>query len=82
MLIGNKIDEKEKRCVTTEAGEEFAIENGLKFIETSAKENTNVHLMFEMLTDLIMKHSSIQLVDDDNVSIEKPTQEDSKSSCC
>ncbi len=42
MLIGNKIDMEDKRVVTTEEGEQFAKENGLAFLETSAKSSINV----------------------------------------
>jgi Ras-related protein Rab-2A len=37
MLIGNKTDLEAKRAVTREEGEAFARENGLEFMETSAK---------------------------------------------
>eukprot|EP01098_Paradermamoeba_levis_P005912 TRINITY_DN2460_c0_g3_i2.p1 TRINITY_DN2460_c0_g3~~TRINITY_DN2460_c0_g3_i2.p1 ORF type:complete len:307 (-),score=86.71 TRINITY_DN2460_c0_g3_i2:145-1065(-) len=42
MLIGNKSDMEEKRAVSIEEGEQFARENGLIFLETSAKTDTNV----------------------------------------
>lgn len=47
MLIGNKADLGEtKRRVTTEEGERFAKENGLIFLETSAKTAFNVEEAF------------------------------------
>jgi Ras-related protein Rab-2A len=42
MLIGNKTDLPHKRAVSTEEGEQFARENGLAFMETSAKTRHNV----------------------------------------
>ena len=42
MLIGNKSDLDTKRSVSTEEGERFAQENGLIFMETSAKTASNV----------------------------------------
>jgi Ras-related protein Rab-2A len=42
MLIGNKSDLEHKRAVSHEEGEQFARENGLIFIETSAKTAANV----------------------------------------
>jgi hypothetical protein len=36
-LIGNKSDLEHRRAVTYEEGEQFAKENGLIFLETSAK---------------------------------------------
>ncbi|KAJ1673269.1 GTP-binding protein, partial [Spiromyces aspiralis] len=46
ILIGNKCDEVNKRVVTTEQGQMLAAEYGLKFLETSAKSNTNVDEAF------------------------------------
>jgi Ras-related protein Rab-2A len=42
MLVGNKTDLAHKRVVSTEEGEQFARENGLAFMETSAKTRHNV----------------------------------------
>jgi Ras-related protein Rab-2A len=42
MLIGNKADLDSRRQVSTEEGERFAKENGLIFLETSAKTSFNV----------------------------------------
>ena len=42
MLIGNKADLDSRRQVSTEEGERFAKENGLIFLETSAKTAFNV----------------------------------------
>merc|ERR1719158_1333825 len=42
MLIGNKSDLEHRRQVSTEEGKQFAEENGLIFIETSAKTAANV----------------------------------------
>jgi Ras-related protein Rab-2A len=47
MLIGNKADlADQKRRVSTEEGERFAKENGLIFMETSAKTALNVEEAF------------------------------------
>ena len=45
-LVGNKIDLVEERAVSTEEGSELAEVFELEFIETSAKENTNVMQTF------------------------------------
>jgi GTPase SAR1 family protein len=42
MLIGNKNDLEHRRAVTAKEGEAFAQENGLVFLETSAKTAANV----------------------------------------
>jgi Ras-related protein Rab-2A len=46
MLIGNKSDLEHRRAVSTKEGEEFALENGLIFMETSAKTALNVERAF------------------------------------
>ena len=46
MLIGNKSDLEHRRAVTTKEGELFAQENGLVFLETSAKSAANVEQAF------------------------------------
>ncbi len=46
MLIGNKSDLEHRRAVTTKEGEAFAAENGLVFLETSAKTAANVEAAF------------------------------------
>jgi len=46
MLIGNKCDLEHRRQVTPEEGQKFAQENGLLFLETSAKTAFNVEEAF------------------------------------
>ena len=46
MLIGNKADLESRRQVTFEEGKKFAEENGLIFLETSAKTAQNVEQAF------------------------------------
>lgn len=46
LLIGNKTDLEHRRAVSTKEGEMFAQENGLIFLETSAKTASNVEEAF------------------------------------
>jgi small GTP-binding protein len=55
ILVGNKVDLEKHRSVPASAGKEFARENGMEFIETSAKTNTNIREMFGVLLDEIWK---------------------------
>lgn len=49
MLIGNKCDLDARRQVSYEEGERFAKENGLIFMETSAKTAFNVEEVISFL---------------------------------
>jgi small GTP-binding protein len=56
ILIGNKIDLKNERLVSTAEGEKFAKEiQASNFIETSAKYGENVEKAFENLVHQILK---------------------------
>jgi len=46
MLIGNKSDLEHRRAVSTAEGQKFAEDNGLIFMETSAKTSANVEEAF------------------------------------
>ena len=46
ILVGNKRDLEEKRKVKESEGREFAEDNNMLFIETSAKDNFNITDLF------------------------------------
>ncbi len=56
LLVGNKCDLEDKREVTFQEGKDFADNNGMKFIETSATTNQNVDEAFEILIDEVIKN--------------------------
>lgn len=56
ILIGNKKDLEEKRQVSYEEGEAFAKENGLMFLETSAKTAYNVIESFNLSAQCILNN--------------------------
>ena len=60
LLVGNKADLTEKRKISYEAGKELAESNGIEFIETSAKETTNVELAFVHMSLAIKARSRSQ----------------------
>lgn len=62
MLVGNKCDLNDKRVISAEEGTEFAMQNGLAFIETSALSAINVDLAFE--TIIFRKYFSFLLTTD------------------
>jgi Ras-related protein Rab-2A len=63
MLIGNKCDLAHRRAVSTEEGEQFAKENGMVFMETSAKTAHNVEdVSFIVYLVMITVESSLHHV--------------------
>ena len=73
-LIGNKIDIKDKREVTKEEADEFAKLNNLKYYETSAKDGTNVDLIFNDIGQelvRIYKECNIFIINDGENEIKK-----------
>ena len=60
ILIGNKNDLEDERDIASDEGKAFANRNGMQFIETSAKMNTNVNEAFETLGKLMIEFNSQQ----------------------
>ena len=58
ILIGNKCDLEEEREISKDEGEAFAMRNGMQYIETSAKINTNVNEAFEALSKIMVEYYS------------------------
>ena len=92
ILIGNKKDLEDKRQVSYEEGEAFAKENGLMFLETSAKTAYNVVESFNLSAQCILNNIQKNGVDpniNSNIDLEKdkknpggingPSQ---KNGCC
>ena len=55
VLIGNKIDLNDKRVISFDEAKEFADNNSMKYIETSAKTATNVDQAFGLIGVELMK---------------------------
>ena len=87
ILIGNKIDLTEKRVVSTEHALAKAKEWGIPFMETSAKDATNVKEAFhdilkEMYGEL---NKTLQIVESkklENNIVQIETNEKKKKGCC
>lgn len=94
MLVGNKCDLKHLRAIPTEEAKNFAAENKLLFIETSALDATNVELAFQnILTEIYRLYADQTLQADfaqskpsqgQTISFTKEPDEDkpAKSGCC
>lgn len=54
MILGNKCDMEDKRVISKERGEAMARENGVRFLETSAKTNINIEQAFIELSESIL----------------------------
>ena len=61
MLIGNKVDLEDQREVSYMEATEFAENNGMKYIETSAAKGSNIQNAFNQLIEQLVtkteKHS-------------------------
>lgn len=66
ILVGNKIDMKDKRKIPYSVGEQFAKENNIKFFETSSKEYLNIQEIFFTLTDDVMTKANKFNIDNGN----------------
>ena len=94
MLVGNKCDLDDIRAVSIEEGKRLAEERGLFFIETSAKDSTNVKTAFELIIKEIFNNVSRKVLNSDSykaelsvngvslVDSDKPSQNQSFVSCC
>ncbi|KAK3216544.1 hypothetical protein GRF29_1g107490 [Pseudopithomyces chartarum] len=63
MLVGNKSDLRHLRAVPTEEAKQFASENNLSFIETSALDASNVELAFQNILTEIYRIVSSKALD-------------------
>ena len=65
MILGNKCDMEDKRVIPKERGESIARENGIRFLETSAKTNVNIDKAFIELSESIL---------DKTIDVQEPRQ--------
>ena len=85
ILVGNKNDMEKERKVSFEKGMEFANLHGMKFFETSAKENRNVEEAFkEMTKDIINSLKKVNEKVNTSFVIKKKKGKDlnKKGRCC
>ena len=92
ILVGNKNDLESSRVVTYNEGKNYAINNGMEFIETSAKVNVNIEEAFftiarkikEKVQKFEEKHSNEQTKKKLNNTTKILTDEETqkKGNCC
>ena len=54
-MVGNKCDLEEERVVQKEVAESFSTMNNMGFVEASAKNNDNVQIAFERISEITLK---------------------------
>jgi small GTP-binding protein len=82
-LAGNKIDREEEREVSAEESKQYADDNGLYFIETSAKTNVNVRELFLAIARQLPKDNNEEKTGE-FILTEEEYNDDSKKKggCC
>jgi len=83
-LAGNKCDlvqnEPNARRVTVEEAQAYSDENGIFFIETSAKDGTNVDRLFEQIAERLPRVEVPQT--NTGVTLDSSSRPEQKSTCC
>uniref|UniRef100_A0A7S2SPR3 Uncharacterized protein n=1 Tax=Mucochytrium quahogii TaxID=96639 RepID=A0A7S2SPR3_9STRA len=85
LLVGNKSDLTTKRQVSYEAAKEFADQNDMEFIETSAKNATNVEKAFMAMAKQIKTRMASQPLTDGGKAPTNVTQlsgQEVQGGCC
>ena len=80
ILVGNKLDIPERK-IDKERAEKLGEKYNMKYFETSAKEGTNVELIFKEIAELILSNKP-EKEDNNNTSILSNQSNNSKKHCC
>ena len=82
ILIGNKVDLEEKREVAKDEGQEFADQNGLMFLETSAKTAQNILEAFNISARSILsniKKNEMKPKENTNINLNKEKEKEKQA---
>lgn len=85
LLVGNKCDLTDKKVVDYAVAKEFADSRGLKLLETSAAESTNVEQAFILMSKQIkeqMANSQPEVNNKPNVSLTGTAVNSQQGGCC
>lgn len=83
LLVGNKCDLTSKRAVTTEQAKEFADQLGIEYLETSAKNATNVEKAFTtMAAQIKARYKTQPAQSNSNVRVTSGQKIQGKQGCC
>ena len=82
MLVGNKSDLS--NIVTSDKAKKYADKLGIKFIETSAKNDNNVYEAFSIIVREIIRKKLSQppTSEDNNIDLNESSKGSSKGGCC
>jgi len=81
VIVGNKCDLENNRKVPSEMVSNFSHSNGYEYIETSAKENVNIDILFKKIAEKIKENGVIEDIGNNNVEIKNFGKEDEDSFC-
>jgi small GTP-binding protein len=83
-LAGNKADLEAQRAVSTEEAQAYASENGLFYVETSAKTAANVNDLFQEIATRLPKTEAVPQALQPGIVLSQgiPEQAPRKSACC
>ena len=86
LIVGNKKDLEDKRQVSKEEAEAFAKNNGVKFLEVSAKDNINIEELFFGVVKTLYERYLKSINDNQNISgtnvVITESQKTNKKKCC
>jgi len=81
LLVGNKTDAVTKRTVDTATGKEYADSLGIPFLETSAKNSSNVEQAFTIMAEEIRKQHEASPRKVSYFRIDNPPEKTKRRSC-
>ena len=86
LIVGNKKDLEDKRQVSKEEAEAFAKNNGVKFLEVSAKDNINIEELFFGVVKILYERYLKSINDNQNISgtnvVITESKKTNKKKCC
>lgn len=74
ILVGSKTDLEQDRKVSQKQGEQLAASFEIDWIETSAKDDSNIEKVFEKLTEKVMEKVDIEAPIKETIPIQKHKQ--------
>eukprot|EP00490_Sorites_sp_Unknown_P028259 CAMPEP_0114657688 /NCGR_PEP_ID=MMETSP0191-20121206/14351_1 /TAXON_ID=126664 /ORGANISM="Sorites sp." /LENGTH=126 /DNA_ID=CAMNT_0001877667 /DNA_START=362 /DNA_END=742 /DNA_ORIENTATION=+ len=81
-LAGNKIDKEDEREVAQADAKQYADDNNLNFMETSAKTNVNIRELFLAIARQLPKENNEDKSDGNFVFDGDEYNDDKKGGCC